>query len=204
MGRSAAKSPGIATLPEASRTDKYIEPGQPAPSLTAGDKALLGVKDAFSLLAAVGWLAAAGTEQALNGSPNYGTDRGAFGQRLGAAVILNSSEDILGDSVLSPILREDPRYYRMGPGHNFFARLVYSGTRAIISRTDSGRTSPNLALLAGNLAGSALTNTYYPQLNRGPSQTMMTFGESLGNTAVGDVVREFYEDVEQSLHLRHK
>jgi len=204
MDQSAARSPGSATLPEASRTEKYIEPGQPAPSLTAGDKALLGVKDAFSLLAAAGWLASAGYEQASNGSPNYGTDRGAFGQRLGAAVVLNSTEDVLGDAVLSPILREDPRYYRMGPGHNFFARLVYSGTRAIITRTDGGRTSPNFALLAGNLAGSALTNTYYPQLNRGPSQTMMTFGESLGGTAIGDVVREFYEDVEQILHLKHK
>jgi hypothetical protein len=204
MGQAAAKSPGSATLPEASRTDKYIEPGQPAPSLTAGDKALLGAKDAFSLLAAAGWFVAAGFEQASNSSPNYGTDRGAFGERLGAAVVLNSTEDVFGDCVMAPILREDPRYYRMGPRHNFFVRLAYSGTRAIITRTDGGRTSPNFALLAGNLAGSALANTYFPQLNRGPSQTMMTFGESLGATAIGDVVREFYEDVEHVLHLQHK
>jgi hypothetical protein len=204
MGQSAAKSVGSATLPEASHTDKYIEPGQPAPSLTAGDKALLGVKDAFSLFSAIGWLATAGYEQALNGSPNFGTDRGAFGQRLGASAIRDITEGIFSDSVMSPIMHEDPRYYRMGPEHNFFVRLVYAGTRTIITRTDGGRTSPNLALLSGTLAGSALTNTYYPQLNRGPRQTFLTFGGSLGGSAVGDVVGEFYDDVAQLLHLRHK
>lgn len=201
---------GQSTATPVARTNKAphlamtVSPNEVALPMSVGDKVLGGMKDSVSLFSAAGWFASAGWEQLTNGSPNYGTDRGAFGQRLGAAVVLNSTEDVLGDAVLSPILREDPRYYRMGPGHNFFARLVYSGTRAIITRTDGGRTSPNFALLAGNLAGSALTNTYYPQLNRGPSQTMMTFGESLGGTAIGDVVREFYEDVEQILHLKHK
>lgn len=188
------------TLPEASRTEKYIEPGQSAPSLTVGNKALLGLKDAFSPFAAVGWLASAGYEQALNGSPNYGTDRGAFGQRLGAAALRDSSEGVFSDSIMSPLLREDPRYYRMGPGHNFFVRAVYAATRPIITRTDGGRTSPNLALLSGTLAGSALTQAYYPQINRGATQVMETFGGSLGGSAVGDVVSEFLEDVTGMFH----
>jgi hypothetical protein len=190
------------TLPEASRTEKYIEPDQLAPSLTAGDKVRMGLKDAFSPFASVGWLASAGYEQALNGSPNYGTDRGAFGQRLGAAAIRDATEGIFSDSVMSPLLREDPRYYRMGPAHNFFIRAVYAVTRPIITRTDGGRTFPNLALLSGTLAGSALTNTYYPQLNRGPSQTMETFGGSLGGSAVGDVVSEFLDDAIGLFHRR--
>jgi hypothetical protein len=186
--------PSGTTRPEALKTQKYIEPGQAAPSLTVGDKALLGVKDAFSLFAAVGWLASAGYEQALNGSPNYGTDRGAFGQRLGAAAIRDSTEGVFSDSIMSPLFHEDPRYYRMGPSHNFFVRLIYAGTRPIITRTDGGRSSPNLGLLTGTLGGSALTNTYYPQLNRGTTQIMETFGGSLGGSAVGDVVSEFFED----------
>jgi hypothetical protein len=187
--------------PQASHTQKYIEPGQSAPSLSAGDKVLLGLKDAVSPFSALGWLTTAGYEQLVNGSPNYGTDRGAFGQRLGAAAIRDATEGVFGDSVMSPILREDPRYYRMGPSHNFFVRLVYSGTRPILTRTDGGRTSPNLALLAGTLAGSALANTYYPQLNRGATQTMETFGGSLGGSAVGFVVSEFTADLLHAVHL---
>jgi hypothetical protein len=193
-----------APLLEASHTQKYIEPGQPAPSLSAGDKVLLGLKDAFSPFAAAGWVSAAGFSQAINSSPNYGTDSGAFGQRLGAAVIRDSSEGIFSDSVMSPLLREDPRYYRLGPAHNFFLRVVYAATRPIITRTDGGRTTPNFALIAGNLAGSALTNAYYPAANRGVEQTMKTLAGSLEGSAVGDVVGEFFEDLLDLVHIKHK
>jgi hypothetical protein len=189
-----------AALPEVSHTQKYIEPGQIAPRITPGDKILLGLRDSVSPLSALGWVATSGYEQILNGSPNYGTDWGAYGQRLGAATIRDATEGVFSDSVMSPLMHEDPRYYRMGPSHNFFVRLVYSGTRPIFTRTDGGRTSPNFALLAGTLAGSALTNTYYPQLNRGPTQTLETFGGSLGGSAVGYVVSEFTADL---LHLFH-
>jgi hypothetical protein len=184
-----------AVLPEASHTTKFIEPGQDAPVLTTGDKVALGLRDAVSPFAIVGWFASAGYEQALNGSPNYGTDRGAFGQRLGAAALRDISEGIFSDSVMSAAFHEDPRYYRMGPSHNFFARLAYASTRPILSRTDSGHGTPNFALLTGTLAGSALASAYYPPVNRGAAQTFATFGGSLGGSAIGDVVGEFLGDV---------
>ena len=99
----------------ASRTDKYIAPGQPAPELTAGNKIFLGLKDSVSPLAAFGWLISAGYEQATNGSPNYGGNAKGFAQRLGASAARASSESIFSDSIAASILHEDPRYYRMGP-----------------------------------------------------------------------------------------
>jgi hypothetical protein len=176
-----------------SPTQKFIRPGQVAPTLTAGNKVLLGVRDAYSPFSASGWFAVAGYEQVMNGSPNYGTDRGAFGQRLCAAAVRDSSESIFSESVMANFFHEDPRYYQMGPAHNFFVRLLYSGTRPIFTRSDSGRQSLNLASLSGTLGGSALTNLYYPQANRGPTQTMETFGGSIGGSALGDVVSEFYD-----------
>jgi hypothetical protein len=195
-----ASAASVPSLVEATGTQKFIEADQPAPALTTGHTVLLGIRDAFSPFAISGWFASAGYEQLLNGSPNYGTDRGAFGQRLGASVIRDASEGILSDSVMAPLLHEDPRYYRLGPGHNFFRRVLYAGTRPIITRTNSGRMSPNFALVAGNAAGSALTNLYYPQVNRGPRETMETLGTSIGGSAIGDVVGEFFGDV---VHLFH-
>ena len=195
---------GTATeLPEASRTQMFIQAGQTAPALSAHEMVALGVRDSFSLIAIAGWFTSAGYDQWLNSSPNYGTDRGAFGERLGAAAICNSSEDLLSYSVMSPLLHEDPRYYRMGPGHNFIVRLVYAGTRPIITRTNSGHSTPNLALILGNAEGSALTNAYYPPVNRGTEQTMETLGFSIGGSAIGDVVGEFYGDVLKAFHLGH-
>jgi hypothetical protein len=204
LGADAGRDKGVTVQPTAvavaTRTQKFIQAGQTAPALSGRETVLLGVKDSFSLLTIAGWFTSAGYDQWLNSSPNYGTDRGAFGERLGAAAICNSSEDLLSESVMAPLLHEDPRYYRMGPGHNFFVRLVYAGTRPIITRTNSGHQTPNLALILGNAEGSALTNAYYPQLNRGMTQTMETLGFSIGGSAIGDVIGEFYGDVMHAMH----
>ena len=185
----------------ASTTDMYILPGQQAPRLTASNKFVMGVKDSVSPFSMVGWVASALYAQALNGAPSYGSNGKAFAQRLGASAARASSEDIFSNSILAPIFHEDPRYYKMGRGHNFMKRLVYAGTRTIITRTDEGRSTANYSLLAGNLAGSALTNVYYPQRNRTASQTMETFAGSVGGSALGFVVSEFLSDTLAIMHL---
>jgi hypothetical protein len=193
------------TLPEASQRQRYPKPGQPAPILTPGDKLRMGLHGAVSPFAAIGWLSAAGYEQLANSSPNWGTDRGAFGQRLGSAAIRASTEDFLSDGVMAPLFHEDPRYYRLGSGHKAMARILYAATRPLITRTDHGRTMPNFALMGGNFAGSALTNAYYPQANRGVEQTFETFGSGLAGSAIGDGLIEFFGGilVDHHFHASH-
>ena len=172
--------------------------------MTVRDKVLGGMVNSVSFYSATGWLAAAGWEQLWNSSPNYGTDSGAFGQRLGAAALRGVSEGVFSNSLFAPLFHEDPRYYVMGRGHPFFKRLVYSGTRAIITRTDSGHNTPNFSLIAGNLAGSALTIPYYPPLNTSFKEVMITFGGSVGGSALGFVVDEFIVDALIDLHIKKK
>jgi hypothetical protein len=179
-----------------------IAPGEIADPMTVHDKVVGGLKDSVSLFSALGWFASAGWEQIWNDSPNYGTDAGAFGQRLGAATVRGISEGVLSESFFAPIFHEDPRYYIMGAGHPFFKRLVYSGTRVLITRTDSGHTTPNFSLIAGNAAGSALTIPYYPAKNTTFSEVAQTFGSSLGGSALGYVVDEFIVDVLIDLHIK--
>ena len=181
--------------------DKYIEPGQQAAKISAGDKILIGLRHSVSLFSVAGWATSAEYGLLINGSPNYGTNGKAYAQRLGAAAARNGSEVIFTDAVMASILHEDPRYYIMGPGHSFLKRTVYAITRPLITRTDSGRSTANFALLSGNLAGSALTQAYYPPVNRGFSQTMETFGNSLGGSAFGFVVSEFTGDILKAIHL---
>lgn len=202
ISRSVSTSPTSysAPQPEASRTTHFIDPDQPAPDLNPGDKLLLGLKSSFSPFAVAGWFAVSGYEQATNGTPNFGTDRGAFGRRLEDAAIRDASEDVLSDSVMSTVFREDPRYYRLGRSHSFAHRLIYAASRTLITRTDSGNSAPNYALLTGNLAGSVLTNTYYPQVNRSGSQTVETFAGSIAGSAIGNILDEFLGD---RLRRRH-
>jgi hypothetical protein len=179
-----------------------IEPGQAVPRLSAQNKVVLGLEQSFTLFSVVGWVTSAGYSQLVNGSPNYGTDSGAFGMRLGATALRNTSQNILGNAIFAPIFHEDPRYYKMGKGHNPVKRTLYAATRALITRSDDGTPRPNYSLISGNLVGSILTNTYYPQLNQGFGQTALTFGTSIGGSAIGFVVSEFLYDGLEYAHLQ--
>lgn len=202
--RFAEEAPGQATPTVAPRLTKYIPSGWTAQSITAHDKVLLGLRDLYSPLNFIAMIASAGYEQALNGEPNYGTDRGAFGQRLGAAAIRESTQGLFTDSIFAPLFHEDPRYYVQGKGHNFLYRAAYAATRPVVTRTDSGGSSVNAALLAGYAASTALSYTYYPQINRNFHDTVSTFGGSLGGAALGFAVSEFSDDLLKAVHLRKK
>jgi hypothetical protein len=202
---NGAQTPPSGPRPKAAAHWKFVvNPGEVAQPMTVRDKVLGGMANSVSLFSAAGWFAAAGWEQLLNSSPNYGTDSGAFGQRLGAAALRGVSEGVFSNSLFAPLFHEDPRYYVMGAGHPFFKRLVYAGTRAIITRTDSGHTTPNFALLAGNAAGSALTIPYYPAQNTSFKEVAETFGGSVGGSALGFVVNEFIVDALIDLHIKKK
>ena len=185
----------------ATLSDMTIQPGQVSPALTPHRKVVLGLTQSFTLFSAVGWLASAGYTQLVDGSPNFGTDSGAFGQRLGVAALRNTSENIIGNAVLAPLFHEDARYYKLGRKSSVIHRVGYAVTRVLITRNDSGDARPNLSLLGGHLAGAALTNTYYPTQNQGFSETGKTFGTALGGAAVGFIVTEFIDDALDIAHL---
>jgi hypothetical protein len=182
------------------RITKYVSPGTHAPSLSAGDKILLGFRGAVYPIPALGWLGSAAFSQGLDHSPNYGTDTKAFFQRLGAAAARNSSEGIISDSIMATVLHEDPRYYKMGKGHSFVKRLGNAVEHVVLTRTDDGVQTINYSLISGNLAGSALTNAYYPPRNRSFGSTMTTFALSLSGSALGFTVAEFYSDAMEIVH----
>lgn len=186
----------------AARSDIIIFPGQTAPPLSVRDKRIIGLKQNFTLFALAGVVTSAGYDQLVNGSPSYGTDSGAFGERVGATALRATSQNIFGNVIFAPLFHEDPRYYQMGKGQKFLKRAIYAGTRAIITRTDDGRNTPNYSLIAGRVFGAALTNAYYPQANRGFAQTSETFGTAMGGAAVGFVATEFLNDVMDVLHLQ--
>lgn len=188
----------------ASRYDKLIVPNEQAPTLNAKDKFVMGAKDSITPFSAMSWLASAGWSHLTDGPPNYGTDSGAFGQRLGAAAIRGISEDLFTTSIMSNVFREDPRYYKLGRGHSIKQRIIYAATRPLITRTDSGHTAVNWALLSGYLEAATLTNAYYPDKNHGVAETMQTYGNSIGGSALGFGVSEFLSDALEIVHLKKR
>ena len=183
-------------------TDITIAPGQVAPHQTAKDKLLGGIRDSVSPFSLAGEIISASYSQGIDSSPNYGRDFSSFGQRVGASVARGTSQNLFSEGVMASILHEDPRFYQLGSKQNFFKRVVYAGTRPLIGRTDSGRTTPNLATLSGYLGAAALAQVYYPPPNQGFTDVMRTWGTGIGGAALGDEVTEFLPDVLQFLHLK--
>jgi hypothetical protein len=188
----------------ATRHDITIEPGETAPRLSARDKAILGLRESVSLFSVAGWISSSGYGQLVNGSPNYGTDSGAFGERLGANAIHGISHNIIGNSFFAPLFHEDPRYYKMGKGHNVGRRSIYALTRVFVTRSDDGLARPNYSLIGGNIAGAALTNAYFPDVNHGATETAKILGTSMVGSAVGFIVTEFAGDALEIAHLKKK
>lgn len=186
----------------ADTTDKYILPGQLAPKLTAGDKVELGLVHGVSAYSIAGWFVSAGYSHVINSRPNYGTDKGAFGERLGAAALRGYTEEVFSDSVMAPLLHQDPRYYKLGPSHNVAVRTAYAVSRVLVTRNDDGRLAPNYSLVAGNLMAASLTNAYYPQQDRGFKETAQTFGAAMGGAAFSYFASEFVSGALEAIHLK--
>ena len=189
---------------ESARYSKYIPSGWTAQPITAHDKVILGLRDLYSPLDFLAMFASAGYAHVTNGEPNYGTDRGAFGERLGAAAIRETSQGLFTDTVFAPLLHQDPRYYIEGSQYGFIHRVLYAGTRPLITRNDSGRSAINASMLLGYAAASGLSYTYYPQINKNFHDTAATYGGSLGGAALGFLVSEFSDDLLKFVHLKSK
>jgi hypothetical protein len=185
----------------ASTTDKYILPGQLAPKLTTGDKVEFGLIHGVSAYGFLGWFVSSGYSHVINTSPNYGTDSGAYGERLGAAALRGYSTEVLKDSVMANVFHQDPRYYKMGPSHNVVTRAAYAVSRVLVTRDDDGGLAPNYSLISGNLLGAALTNAYYPDVNRGFGQTAKTFGSAMYGSAFSYFASEFINGALEAAHL---
>lgn len=196
-GDDGAREPQTVSQPaRADHFAKYIETGQTVEKLSGFDKVLLGARHSTSSFAAATWVVSAGYEQLLTARPNYGQTFKGYAQRVGAAAARNVSDGIFSDSILATVLHEDPRYYKLGPGHPLNVRLKHALLQPLLTRTDGGTRTINFAQIGGNLAGAALTDAYYPPVNRTTGATLVTFGTSMGGGAIGYLVNEFF-----SIHL---
>ncbi|HWG17213.1 MAG TPA: hypothetical protein VN678_05090 [Acidobacteriaceae bacterium] len=201
-------SAGIGTG-EVERSKPYLHrnvpPGEGLQPLTAGQKFELSIRSRFSAGAFAGALFGAGWSHLNNSRPHYGSDRGAFGERLGAAELKQASESFFTSGLYAAAFHEDPHYYVMGSGqgHSIAHRAIYAATRVVVTRTDSGGTSVNFAKLAGLASSNALANAYYPVQDRAVSKTVTAFATNLGTSALSLELSEFLPDVFHAIHHKH-
>jgi hypothetical protein len=158
-----------------------MNPGQAIRPLSARQKMIFWLHLEARPYSPLPSFMAAGFEQGLNSNPKFGTDSGAFGERLGAAFVRDASMRFFVSSLFPALLHEDPRYYRMQNGRSV-ARGLWAGEQALATHTDSGRLTPNYSDLLGHLAACELFLTYYPS----PSANQRVVAEAWVTSIAGD------------------
>ncbi len=162
---------------------------QNAVPLTSKLKFQLAMKVSVDPVTLGGVAFMAGVRQAAH-TPDYVLGAQGYGQRVGAEVANGFSDILIGGAILPSLLHQDPRYFYQGTGTTK-SRLEHALASPFVCKGDNGRWQPNYSSLGGDLASSALMNTYYPQSNRGAG---MVFGQFSINTAereLSGIVQEF-------------
>jgi hypothetical protein len=195
--------PATTNLPMAPMYSRVIPAGEATPQIHKWDKITLATRDLYSPTSFADFIVSAGWEQIRNGQPNYGTDRGAFGERLGAAAIRDSTQEFLSNGLFAVWLHQDPRYFALGPQYSIARRTWHAITRPLITRDSSdGHAVFNSSLILGQAAGTALTNLYYPQSNRNFRDNISGFGSSIGGSALSFALDEYISEILKAVHLR--
>jgi hypothetical protein len=163
--------------------------------------ALKETVDPFNIASAA---MAAGFSQMGNQTPKYGEGGTAYGKRFGAALADFGTQNVFSAGLLANVLHQDPRYYRKGPGTGVLKRVVYSASRIVIARQDTGAAAFNASGVLGTVMGIATSNLYYPTASRRTSVMLGRLNTSfITGGIVGNLMSEFWPDLQKKfLHAR--
>jgi len=195
---------------------------QDASALTSGEKFHLFARSAFDpgSITVVGLQA--GISQAQNEFPAYGQGAQGYGKRFGASFADMVSSGFWSNYAYPVMLKEDPRYFRLGEG-SFAHRVLYSVKQEAICHTDKGGRSINFSNLLGALTSGAVSNLYYPgrslirtipatatspaipvyEDDRGLELTLSRTAIALGYGMIGGLFDEFWPDLNRKFLHRH-
>lgn len=175
-----------------------------APPLTVEQKLHLFVKGTFDPFQEVAVGFQAGISQANDEFPEYGQGAKGYAKRYGAAMADGVSSQFFSNFLYPVLLKEDPRYFRSGEGP-VRRRLLYSLAQEFVCHTDKGGRSFNWSNVLGAFSTGGLSNTYYPQSDRGFQLTMSRSGIALLYGSAGGLIEEFWPDIQRNVfHKKHR
>lgn len=190
--------PDYQTVTETQRT------GTVAP-LTPKQKWTLALKETIDPFNIVNAVVGAGFSQIGNQTPKYGEGGPAFGERFGAAFADFGTQNFFSAGVLATLLHQDPRYFRKGSEARIPGRVLYSISRLLVCRQDSGRSAFNASGIFGMSLGIAASNLYYPAASVRGRVMAGRVESSLFGGVTGNLMSEFWPDIQRKLfHKKHQ
>lgn len=181
-----------------------VENAASLPPLTSGQKFKLVARGTFDPVEFAFLALEAGVNQASNSNPTFGQGFKGYGKRYALAFGDNTVENFMTGAVFPSVLRQDPRYFRLGEG-GFLRRAKYAALRVVVTRGDSGKPEFNYSEIFGAASAAGISNAYHP----GPrtlGSNITIWWTQIGWDAVSFEMKEFWPDARRFLsgHNRNK
>jgi len=170
--------------------------------LSAKGKFKLAVEDSFDPYAYVIAGAFAGFGQTKDDPKSWGEESwGPFAKRYAASFADQTNENIMTEAVVPSLLKEDPRYFRLGTG-GFFKRTGYAVSRIWVTQTDAGHRTFNFSEILGGGASAGISNFYYPREDRTMSANLSRWGVMVGEDTFFNLLKEYWPDIHHKILKR--
>ena len=176
---------------------------QNAPPLTSSEKFHLFAKSAFDPVTVTIAGLQAGLGQATDEFPGYGQGAQGYGKRFGASLADEVSSGFWANFFFPLLLKEDPRYFRLGEG-SIKHRMLYGLGQEFVAHSDRGGRTFNFSNVLGAFATGGLSNLYYPSSDRGAGLTLSRSAISMGYGTAGGLFDEFWPDINRRLFHKHE
>jgi hypothetical protein len=169
----------------------------PVAPMTTAEKWNLGWKETIDPFNIATASMTAAFSQRGNQTPKYGEGWPNYGRRFGAAIADFGTQNLFSAGLFAVLLHEDPRYFRKGPSAKILPRILYSVTRLIVCRNDSGQNTLNTANFLGMGLGIAASNVYYPSTSRTGTIMLGRISTGMFGGATGNLMSEFWPDLQK-------
>jgi hypothetical protein len=131
----------------------------------------------------------------------YGPGLKGFGKSVGVSLLQDATGQFFGAFAIPVIAHQDPRYFRM-PHAPLAKRIIYSVSRTIISRSDSGKSMPNYATLLQYPISAEIDNLYVPGIHPDGASTAARIFTGYALDPANNLLNEFLPDVASRVHVR--
>jgi hypothetical protein len=177
---------------------RAVSTDQHLPPQSVKEKFVTATEDSFDYSAIVIPAAVAGYNYLSNSTPEFGTGGVGYGRYLWHVVVDQTSENYMVEFFVPAATHEDTRFYTLGRG-SFFTRAGYALSRVVVTRSDAGNPTFNIAEVVGAGISAGISSTYYPTRERSLSNTGSQWGVNVAIDAISFVAKEFWPDINQRL-----
>jgi hypothetical protein len=199
-----ARAAAVATKPQTKRilgiipNFRAVNADTKLPPQTLKEKFITTTQDSFDYSSAVIPIVLAGYNMARKSTPEFHQGAAGYGRYLWHSALDQTTENYFVEFAVPVLTHEDSRYYTLGRG-GLFKRTGYAVSRAVVTRSDSGKNVFNVSEVVGSGASAGLANAYYPAKERTFSSTATNWGLDVGIDAFTFVLKEFWPDINHRL-----